>query len=68
MVDVNISVKINPVAFNISLNNSVNNQKLVNFTDANGTDAQVWKDVDGFTVAKIDSKGNLKIRGSVGKI
>lgn len=36
--------------------------------DTAGTDGFEVKDADGFTVAKIDSKGNLKLRGKVTRI
>jgi hypothetical protein len=42
--------------------------KVVTLTDSAGTDALIIKDSDGFPVAKIDSKGNLKLKGMVGKI
>ena len=70
MVDVNMGVQVNNIQVNVVLNAVIPsvNQKLVTFTDSDGADAQEWKDVDGFVKARIDSKGNLYLRGSVKKV
>lgn len=42
--------------------------KTLQFSDAKGADKFEFKDSDGFVVYKVDSKGNLYIRGEVKKI
>ena len=42
--------------------------KVTTLNDSSGSDSLEVKDSDGFTVAKIDSKGNLKIRGKVTRV
>ena len=39
--------------------------KVITLNDTAGSDGLVIKDSDGFTVFKLDSKGNLKLRGQV---
>ena len=42
--------------------------KVLQLSDAAGTDKLIIKDSDGFTVASIDSKGNLRMKGSVMRV
>ena len=42
--------------------------KVFQFSDSAGVDKVEFKDVDGFVVGKIDSKGNLHLRGASKKI
>ena len=42
--------------------------KVTKLNDIAGSDAARWKDSDGATVASIDSKGNLRLRGKVMRI
>lgn len=42
--------------------------KVTTLNDSSGSDSLEVKDSDGFTVAKIDSKGNLKLRGKVTRV
>ena len=42
--------------------------KTIQLNDSAGTDKLVIMDSDGFQVATIDSKGNLKLRGNVSKV
>ena len=41
--------------------------KVITLNDTAGVDGLIIKDADGFTVFKLDSKGNLKLRGQVTK-
>ncbi len=42
--------------------------KVITLNDTAGVDKLVVKDSDGFTLLSVDSKGNLKVRGSVTKV
>lgn len=42
--------------------------KTIQLNDAAGTDKLRVKDSDGFEVASIDSKGDLRLKGSVRKV
>lgn len=42
--------------------------KTVQLNDTAGTDAFIVKDADGFPMFKVDSDGNVKIKGKVMRI
>ena len=42
--------------------------KTIKLNDTAGTDNLLVKDADGFSVFKVDSKGNVKAKGTISKI
>lgn len=42
--------------------------KVTQLNDSDGTDTWELKDSDGFPIFRVDSKGNVKIRGKVTRI
>lgn len=68
MVDVSISVQTYNIQVNVTIPVPTVDTTFVQLLDANGIDNWEVKDIDGFSVAKIDSKGNLYLRGNVKRI
>lgn len=70
MVDVSIAVQTNDIQVNVVLTTVIPavDKTIVNLTDDNGVDRFEIKDVDGFPIFTVDSKGNIRYRGSIGRV
>ena len=47
---------------------AIGGAKTMNLNDAAGSDKFQIKDSDGFVLFEVDSLGNLKVRGTIGKV
>ncbi len=68
MTDVAISVQSYNIQVNVTIPVPTVDTTLVQLTDSSGIDAYEIKDSDGFTIFKVDSKGNVFTRRAIKRI
>ena len=68
MTDVTMNVQTYNTTVAVTIPVPTVDTTFVQLSDAKGVDKFEVKDIDGFTVATIDSKGDLRIKGKILRI